>query len=1371
MQRRMFRPCAGSALLRATVLIVLAALVATVMIAAQRPPRAAAQPAAAEPAADQRISQTCLDDNSTAYRAYLSGNWLDGDSGLGTRGRAIVGGSTIAISSVVNWLANWAIELITDEIKKASRVENAVDSTMYCYPDYNVLIAQPRYLATQNLKGVLLINTVTLSGTTYRVYVFKSGTFHYEGDQGPKNIVYRSDHASVVSSTKTGNWNGRKVSYDVKDITFTAPPAPTLRSGWKPGDDACRIAGKDLPDRKRYLNTFDVDWDGSGPSAAAENSILRLTNDFKRCYPGYNVVVQHAEQPSHWVTSPSSFAYRGTYDLNGDEDPENLAVKDFTAGSKYRGLYNVYVFNSGTFSNDGDGGYGNWRYNGNVTSRTDTDNSKSVTFGRVDTVLDADTSWAKGAVQFNDDTAKYGLDGDVHHEGGAPLLADKDTEWDSSKDYPGCKHDVDFPGSDDDLVKSLVAEYAKCYPNTNVLVTKHLNNLTLQYASGLTHVATVKGMRIFTLDSGVVVNTGSTNWGWSNWGFSAGVEKHKVVVDDGDDEMMAVFKAKDDDGGGSGGDSSLGSIPDYGSNPTTFALNTGSKSVTATQPKDSVATYVFKDGQDPQVTLTSSDGKDLKYAMDTYKVSSTGSPTKTITVNPGTTFQKVDGFGGAMTSSAASLIDGSSKKDEILSKLFTTGQDSAGLSIARSPMGASDLQAEDDNKVYTFEDTKGSFGVTPTSGARRQIEVLKAAKTKAGSDFKLLGTPWTAPAWAKKGGKLTGNECGTDANELDRSKVGDYADYFKRYVDAYDAQGLKPWMVSMQNEPENCKTAMPTTLLNADDEVALSKALKSKLPSDVGVLGWDHNWNDPDYVKTLTSKGKVDAIGYHCYDGTHYQTQTTATKSLVTECSGFTDSNSKVADNLGWEVANLLIGPMRNGSTGSVYWSLAQHADGSPSLSTDEACKTCRGLLTINKDGTYSANQDFYYYGQFGKFVRPGATRVQSNNDGDLSSVAFRDGDTTTVVVLNSGTHADGGKAGSSESDYRGKIVQWDNNGDGQNPSWMVGADGYRRWISDISTYQCLHDDGGIPDAGTQPGGVLDKYINLKDVWAVCGASVMGTNSELEKGTYLKTKNGAKLSLAKDGTLSSTDSSGKKRWSASGKGDRLILQSDGNLVLYQGDSAVWSTKTDGKGGKWLSIRDDGSFIVSTKDDKTIWTSAVDASSYKGSIVQWDGDTASQKTSWQVGYDGQRRVVPNWDTFKCLHDAGEGDSQSVSSDTLDRLKDLNGVQATCGVDRLGEQGELLPGTYLKAGDYKLTLQSNGDMVLWKGSSNAVWSTKTNNGEKHYLELQSDGNLVLYTTDHKAVWSTGTKGKSAGWLVLGDDGSLRLYDGGGKQVWTR
>ncbi|WP_052313280.1 glycerophosphodiester phosphodiesterase family protein [Terriglobus roseus] len=802
----------------------------------------------------------------------------------------------------------------------------------------------------------------------------------------------------------------------------------------------------------------------------------------------------------------------------------------------------------------------------------------------------------------------------------------------------------------------------------------------------------------------------------------------------------------------------------------TFTVRAGATTFTASQPNDSVATYTWTDGGQPSEVLTSATGSVLGAAMQSVAVSNyAGSPTATITVNAGTTFQTIDGFGGAMTDSAAAVMGSSPNRNAIMNILFSPSG-GAGLTIVRSPMGSSDLMASP-NDIHTYEDAQGSFSVNGYASDRRQIDLLTQAKSIAGNNFKLLGTPWSAPGWLKRGGALLPAQCGTDDNEIKIGSVAQYASYFAKYVSAYSALGLRPWMVSMQNEPENCKTAMPTTLLSPVDEVALAQALKVTLPSDVKVLGWDHNWNDPDYVNTLASQSvRVDGIGYHCYDGTHYSNQTQSVATYFTECSGFTSGTGNVAGNLGWEVANTLIGPLRYGSRGSVYWSLAQDPNGNPHLASGDACQNCRGMITVNSDGSFQPSQDYYFWAQFSKFVPPGSVRIDSNNSGDFSTVAFHNGSTTTLVVLNSTTHADGGSAGSDERDLRRHVVQWDGDTATQKTAWLVGADGYRRWIGDGSTYNCLIYDAGMLGPDLEAGGALDKYINMRDVWAVCGTAVMGTRSELEVGTYLKSAGGARLTLTSSG-LKSIDATGTSRWAPSGAGNRLILQEDGNLVLYSGTTASWASNTVGSGAIWLVIRDDGSFALFNKQNQQVWVSPIDASSYRGKMVQWDGDTAAQKTSWMVGYDGNRRIVHDLGTFQCLHDAGAGNSLTVSSNVLDKLPDLTNVWATCGGTQIGANGALEQGGNLTAGNNTLVLQTDGNLVLYHGAQVPLWSSDTSGKGGVELKLQSDGNLVLYNQSGSSIWTTGTDGSNPGWFILGTDATLQLFDASGNRIWSR
>lgn len=52
---------------------------------------------------------------------------------------------------------------------------------------------------------------------------------------------------------------------------------------------------------------------------------------------------------------------------------------------------------------------------------------------------------------------------------------------------------------------------------------------------------------------------------------------------------------------------------------------------------------------------------------------------------------------------------------------------------------------------------------------------------------------------------------------------------------------------------------------------------------------------------------------------------------------------------------------------------------------------------------------------------------------------------------------------------------------------------------------------------------------------------------------------------------------------------KLILQEDGNLVLYSGDESVWSTGTNGQKVVRAEVQKDGNFVLYTPDDP-VWAS-------------------------------------------------------------------------------------------------------------------------------------------------------------------------------------
>lgn len=111
-----------------------------------------------------------------------------------------------------------------------------------------------------------------------------------------------------------------------------------------------------------------------------------------------------------------------------------------------------------------------------------------------------------------------------------------------------------------------------------------------------------------------------------------------------------------------------------------------------------------------------------------------------------------------------------------------------------------------------------------------------------------------------------------------------------------------------------------------------------------------------------------------------------------------------------------------------------------------------------------------------------------------------------------------------------------------------------------------------------------------------------------------------------------------------------------------------------------------------------------------------------------------------------------------------------------------QGEsLFVGNYLvsSSGNCYAVLQDDGNFVIYAGTNPAkfkpefaIWSSKTNGKGygPHTLTMQLDGNLVLYDMEKRAIWATGTNRPVPhveNHVILDDYGNLRMYSS--NQLW--
>jgi glucosylceramidase len=329
-------------------------------------------------------------------------------------------------------------------------------------------------------------------------------------------------------------------------------------------------------------------------------------------------------------------------------------------------------------------------------------------------------------------------------------------------------------------------------------------------------------------------------------------------------------------------------------------------------------------------------------------------------------------------------------------------------------MGATDFSV---NGNYSYDDVPAGQtdpNLTKFSIAHDMaytIPLLKQALT-VNPAIKVVAVPWSPPAWMKTSGTMNGGNMNT-------AYFPNLAQYFVKFVQAYQQQGVPTYAVLPQNEPLNSKAGYPTEYLPAIDEAAfiggsLGPAMNAAGLSNVKILGYDHNWDQPSYPQTLLANSSaakyLAGSAFHCYAG-DVSAQSTVESAYpakgiwFTECSGTV--GSKFAGDLLWNVENLLIGATRNWARSVSLWNLALDQNSGPK---NGGCSNCRGVVTIDSSSspaTITNNVEYYVLGHLAKFVVPGAYRIDSNSfgHGNIEDVAFQNPDGSIVLlVLNSGS-------------------------------------------------------------------------------------------------------------------------------------------------------------------------------------------------------------------------------------------------------------------------------------------------------------------------------------------------------------------------------
>lgn len=384
-----------------------------------------------------------------------------------------------------------------------------------------------------------------------------------------------------------------------------------------------------------------------------------------------------------------------------------------------------------------------------------------------------------------------------------------------------------------------------------------------------------------------------------------------------------------------------------------------------------------------------------------------------IFVEPGKRFQTLLGIGGAITDATAETFAklDAARQAELLRAYYDRDQ-GIGYSLARTTIHSSDFSS--DSYVYVEDGDRELKTFSVQHDRRYRIPMLKRAIAAAGGTLPILASPWSAPAFMKSNGNML--QGGTLLPEYRDA----WARYYTKFIDAYQAEGIPIWAISVQNEPMARQT-WESMLYTAEEERDflrdhLGPAMQAAGHGDVKIVVWDHNrdmmvhranviFGDPEASKYAWG------MGFHWYEtwaGFDPMFENVARVHeaypdkvlLLTEATVEKFDWSQVQRwSNGERYGTSIIHDLNNGASAWIDWNMLLDETGGP----NHVGNFCFSPIHADtRTGALVYTPSYWYIGHFSRFLRPGARRVvAASSRSNLLTTAFvnTDGSLATVVM------------------------------------------------------------------------------------------------------------------------------------------------------------------------------------------------------------------------------------------------------------------------------------------------------------------------------------------------------------------------------------
>jgi len=606
-----------------------------------------------------------------------------------------------------------------------------------------------------------------------------------------------------------------------------------------------------------------------------------------------------------------------------------------------------------------------------------------------------------------------------------------------------------------------------------------------------------------------------------------------------------------------------------------------------------------------KVTGTYSQGNNITWASladTTFGPGTSASADATITVDPTKTFQRYSGLGISIDETGVSNLWKlpESERRAVIERLVSP-TNGAGLDQFRLTIGSPDTIEH--LPFYSYDDLPD--GVTDDFNLQyfsiqRDIDLHIVETVKLiqeyNPDAKFFGSAWSAPAWMTTTNTFTGyvELIPGSTSFYQKSKLRDdcidvFAQYYAKFIKAYQAQGIDVQAITVLNEP-GMDVVYPAMDISIAQQQKLILAIKAEFARQgIGTDVWVHDfnfwdWRDPGSTATKnyyrifedspdgTVKGAdvlaaADGVAFHPYwgDATVMRdaNEQTGKPVFMTEAGGFDPGTVLDYMRLNAGTYNAWT-QITDQNGGTLHWTDKRDNNVNWTTIGNNARWTNR-LVTANWStgkATYRTNI-LGGVGQFARYLDQDDVRVQSSNTaGGIANVVYVDSHGNyTAVVRNSNNSARNVKVVVGENSFVANVPN--------------GAYATFRWSGNVPTSESgIPVIAQLPAIGEAEGALAMTIADYGDGIQLSEARNLGDRLALD---------GALPQVSVTDTRNTAQAAGSG-WSVTGRASAFVSGTDQFSAGYLGWRPWADSLRDGVvlGGEVLGTLSGGTGLADPK---------------------------------------------------------------------------------------------------------------------------------------------------------------------------------------------